>query len=425
MAIDHRAPSRRGGWISAVVAAGCAAGLALDAFASTPDDMAPWLFRPAPKGDLTPDGPVGSDLADAPAPWLMRMPTLAEYYLVTDFVAEVRVAVEDVFAPENLITIGYYSERYQRLRLEARLAVLELAMNEVAAPVAPDADPIMPVVSADADVDQRADFSALHRQYQLLSERWDVLVQERDSLEAQVAALTGALEASDRAHDELTYRLSLWTIDDINAAQDVIAMTGLDVELMLLRLAASQPAVSRGGPYLAASAAPVVSAQDESTAALGSHIERWDGLRQLLRMLPLGQPMDEYKLTSGYGHRIDPINGRDAYHSGLDFVGPMRTPIRTTAPGVVAFADWRTGYGRLVIIDHGLGITTRYAHLSGILVEAGDVVDYRQPIGLLGSSGRSTGPHLHYEVRLDGVAGDPMMFLDAGRYVFKAQAEAE
>ena len=77
----------------------------------------------------------------------------------------------------------------------------------------------------------------------------------------------------------------------------------------------------------------------------------------------------------------------------------------------------------LVIIDHGLGITTRYAHLSGILVEAGDVVDYRQPIGLLGSSGRSTGPHLHYEVRLDGVAGDPMLFLDAGRYVFKAQAE--
>jgi len=93
--------------------------------------------------------------------------------------------------------------------------------------------------------------------------------------------------------------------------------------------------------------------------------------------------------------------------------------VLATAPGRVVFAGWSGGYGRMVEIDHGLGIHTRYAHLMQIDVEVGDTVDYRQDIGLLGSSGRSTGPHCHYEVRVDGRPYDPMNFLKAGKYMFK------
>ena len=209
-------------------------------------------------------------------------------------------------------------------------------------------------------------------------------------------------------------------MNDIAAAENVIARTGLDTDVMLLRLAESQRDDGRGGPYVPVSASLDPETDDPSLQALGSHVERWDGLRQLLLQLPLAEPMDEFRSTSGFGVRVDPINGRHAYHAGLDFAGPMGTTIRVTSPGVVVHAGVKGGYGRMVEIDHGLGIHTRYAHLSAILVEVGDEVGYRAPIGRLGNSGRSTGPHLHYEIHLDGEQIDPAPFIDAGRYVFKA-----
>ena len=246
--------------------------------------------------------------------------------------------------------------------------------------------------------------------------------EEIAALQAEVAALRSALAEAERAKEALAYRLSLWTMTDISAAEDVIARTTLDPDVMLLRLAADQEAPSiGGGPFLPlSSAVPGELYGDASLQALDTHVGRWDGLRQLLLQLPLSEPMDEFRTTSRFGERIDPINGRHAFHAGLDFAGPMRATVRATAPGVVVWADYKGGYGRMVEVDHGLGITTRYAHLSSILVEVGDTVSYREPVGLLGSSGRSTGPHLHYEVRLDGEPIDPAPFVDAGRYVFKA-----
>jgi murein DD-endopeptidase MepM/ murein hydrolase activator NlpD len=152
---------------------------------------------------------------------------------------------------------------------------------------------------------------------------------------------------------------------------------------------------------------------------LDERLNRWSALRILLVSLPLTAPVDQYRISSSYGARTDPVNGRKAKHRAVDFAAPSGASIYATAPGKIVFAGWRGRYGRTIEIDHGHGIRTRYAHLRKILVKVGDEVDHRQKIGLVGSSGRSTGPHVHYEVRYKNQARNPMKFLKAGKYVFK------
>ncbi len=135
--------------------------------------------------------------------------------------------------------------------------------------------------------------------------------------------------------------------------------------------------------------------------------------------MPLSLPVDHYRTTSRFGTRIDPVNKKRSMHDGLDMAGAVNTSVYAPAPGTVVYSGVKGGYGKFVEIDHGYGIVTRYAHLNKNLVEVGDIVDHRQRIALLGNSGRSTGPHLHYEVRFDGRPMDPLKFIKAGRYVFK------
>lgn len=133
--------------------------------------------------------------------------------------------------------------------------------------------------------------------------------------------------------------------------------------------------------------------------------------------LPLARPTTDTTRASGFGVRIDPFTGRPAFHPGLDFAGPMMTPVYSTAPGVVSFTGVRTGYGNTVEIDHGHGLKTRFAHLAAISVTVGQRVGVHQRIGGIGSTGRSTGPHLHYEVWVDGRPQNPERFVRAGDYV--------
>ncbi len=136
--------------------------------------------------------------------------------------------------------------------------------------------------------------------------------------------------------------------------------------------------------------------------------------RAILRAIPVGRPLGErYDLSSGFGTRLDPFTRSPALHSGLDFRAPTGTPVRAVAAGKVLEAGPNGGYGRMVEIDHGFGLTTRYAHLSSISVEEGATIEKGSVIGHVGSSGRSTGPHLHYEVRIDDDAADPMRFVRA------------
>jgi murein DD-endopeptidase MepM/ murein hydrolase activator NlpD len=143
---------------------------------------------------------------------------------------------------------------------------------------------------------------------------------------------------------------------------------------------------------------------------LADGLERWNGLRRLNDVLPLGKPVNS-RVTSEYGTRNDPFTGKPKKHRGIDFAGKIGTELLAVAPGRVVSAGERVGYGTTVEIDHGLGFTTLYAHLSQILVSRGDWVRPGTVIGLVGSSGRSTGPHLHYEIRYKGAPFDPTKFI--------------
>ncbi|HUB86047.1 MAG TPA: M23 family metallopeptidase [Rhizomicrobium sp.] len=157
----------------------------------------------------------------------------------------------------------------------------------------------------------------------------------------------------------------------------------------------------------------------EAYVSAGAHAQELDELFAGIRHVPLTTPVhgSQYEITSGFGPRIDPFTHHVGFHPGIDFAGPWGSPIAATAPGTVVFAGPRGGYGNMVEIDHGYGIHTRYGHMSAILVTVGTKVSKGTPIGRLGSTGRSTGPHVHYEVWLADVVRDPSRFIEAGRHV--------
>ena len=150
---------------------------------------------------------------------------------------------------------------------------------------------------------------------------------------------------------------------------------------------------------------------DEKYQKLANDITLWNGLNKLKKILPLGAPVRDVHVTSKYGTRTDPFTGTPKHHKGIDFAGKIGTELMAVAPGRVVSAGERVGYGTTVEIDHGLGFTTLYAHLSKINVSRGDWVRPGTVVGLGGSSGRSTGPHLHYEIRYKGTPFDPEKFV--------------
>ena len=131
--------------------------------------------------------------------------------------------------------------------------------------------------------------------------------------------------------------------------------------------------------------------------------------------MPVRKPLPgDLEVSSGFGVRRDPFLGRPAMHTGLDLRGDIGEPVRATADGKVEIAGWDGGYGNMVEIDHGHGLSTRFGHLSKIEVKVGQKVHIGDVIGRIGSTGRSTGPHLHYETRINGEPVDPQKFLRAG-----------
>jgi murein DD-endopeptidase MepM/ murein hydrolase activator NlpD len=178
----------------------------------------------------------------------------------------------------------------------------------------------------------------------------------------------------------------------------------------------TEPDAAMGGPLFPPRQPTLAEAFENGLSAAEQQMSLAVGLRRVTRQLPLARPLGaQFDITSGFGTRVDPFTRGYAMHSGIDFRAPTGTHVRVTAPGRVAEAGTSGGYGRMVEVDHGNGISTRYAHLSVILVKEGDAVAAGAVIGQVGSTGRSTGPHLHYEVRIDEDAADPMRFLRAVR----------
>jgi murein DD-endopeptidase MepM/ murein hydrolase activator NlpD len=250
-----------------------------------------------------------------------------------------------------------------------------------------------------------------------------------DAAEAQLAEISQQRDAGERVEMGLRWRLTKleselqakdnvgaqvwlqdWALERSQALEALFMQTGMDLDLLIAR--AGEAEHGQGGPFQLAGAEAGDQASDDK---ITNDIQRLVALQALARRLPLGSPIDHYSLTSAFGKRSDPITGELAFHGGLDFGAAPNSKIRATAPGVVIHAGPLGPYGNTVEIDHGMGVTTRFGHMKSVKVEEGQTVSFRDVIGIIGSTGRSTGRHLHYEVRLDGEAYDPSKFLDTGR----------
>ena len=197
--------------------------------------------------------------------------------------------------------------------------------------------------------------------------------------------------------------------------RSALGEAGLAPEKLLL----PQGSAATGGPFIPLKVDPSRSPFDREYANLQDAIVGFEKLRRLLPHLPLRGPLNgNPDMTSSFGVRMDPFLGRPAMHAGIDFREDYGTPVHATAAGKVVSAGPSGGYGNMVEIDHGNGLSTRYGHMSAILVSEGDAVGAGGVIGKLGSTGRSTGPHLHYETRVDDEAVDPLRFLRAGKSLF-------
>jgi murein DD-endopeptidase MepM/ murein hydrolase activator NlpD len=208
-------------------------------------------------------------------------------------------------------------------------------------------------------------------------------------------------------------------VGDVEKYALIVKGAGLPVADASLDETHTSP-VGEGGPMRSG---PLDMRFEQEFGALEDAFDRLDGLTTTLSRVPLVTPIASgfYSSTSGFGNRIDPFSGRYAFHSGADLASAQGTSVLASAAGVVVAAERHGAYGNMVEISHGYGIRTRYGHLQTILVRNGQAVQFHQKIGTVGSTGRSTGPHLHYEIWVNGVARDPTKFFDAGRRVYLRQ----
>ncbi|RDJ21338.1 M23 family peptidase [Bosea caraganae] len=229
-----------------------------------------------------------------------------------------------------------------------------------------------------------------------------------DRVDRSIARTADAQLAALRQMDE-----SL--ADSQKTIRGALAETGIDAEKLAASVAAPATKGGVGGPFVPfkidASAGPF----EASLSALQPRISSVVRLRGLIEQLPLRKPMQgEVDMTSNYGYRVDPFTRSPAMHTGIDFRAETGSPVRATAPGKVVTAEYTGGYGNMVEIEHAGGVSTRYAHMSAILVSPGQAVSTGTVVGKVGTTGRSTGPHLHYETRINEEPLDPTRFLRAG-----------
>lgn len=305
-----------------------------------------------------------------------------------------------------------------REALEAEIADLERTLDETQLNVAALEDKLDATRASKAELERR--IATVQQALATVIGQRNALQTARTELSGRVDELENRLVAMQASQEVLVSKIVERTRNGVEEVEKTLAMTGLDVEMMLQR--AYLELSAQGGPFVPALALPRDALTEKLMASvvhLDVEVERWERLQYILKTLPLTAPVDHYTIGSKFGMRTDPFNGKLALHEGIDLAGGLRSPVLATAPGRVVKAGWEGSYGRMVEIDHGLGIRTRYAHLQAIEVKVGDPVYFRQRVGLLGSSGRSTGPHVHYEVLVNGKPVDPMNFLKAGRYVFK------
>lgn len=254
--------------------------------------------------------------------------------------------------------------------------------------------------------------TALVRDLALLQDRLSVTRSERQRLRRQQQELARRVRAFEfelaqvrLQQDRHARHVAHWVEGRLAAVEGLLGDTGLDARRLLERLDGR----AQGGPLEALDAEP------GGGLPADEDLYRLERAQRLLASLPLAPPLAAAQRSSGFGARRDPITGKRAMHHGLDFRAAEGAIVRSPAAGRVTYAGRNGAYGIMVEIDHGIGVTTRYGHLAKARVEAGQHVPIRAALGEVGSTGRSTGPHLHYEVRVDNIPLDPEPLLRAGQ----------
>ncbi len=230
------------------------------------------------------------------------------------------------------------------------------------------------------------------------------------------AARLAAVEARQVALAEHLTRIALSRSQKAAAA---IREFGLDPKSLT-----TEAQSAMGGPFIPFFGKKEKPVRDPRFTKMFAALEQMEVMERALAGIPTSMPASVMLMSSGFGYRSDPFTGAGAMHSGLDFKGPIGTEILAAADGVVTFAGWQGGYGNCIEITHANGLVTRYAHLSGIDITLGQGVRRGLQIGRMGSTGRSTGSHLHFEVRMNGQAINPLKFLEANPDVLEIQAVA-
>lgn len=241
-----------------------------------------------------------------------------------------------------------------------------------------------------------------------------------DVVTAGVLAPFAALERKQLA---LVDKAAATAETRLKDAEALIGRLGLNPNRFVAQSSGRFTRVGVGGPYIPAGEAEAAGA-DPRFAELFVNWQRVEQLENAMESLPAFVPARSFTTTSSFGIRYDPFNGGRASHTGLDMAGAHGEPIYAAAAGRVVRAERFGGYGNCIDVDHGRGIITRYGHLSSINVRVGDKVAVGEKIGGMGSTGRSTGTHLHYEVRIDGQAVNPRPFIEASNYLLAFQKES-
>ena len=228
-----------------------------------------------------------------------------------------------------------------------------------------------------------------------------------DKAELLLKSVDHSLTGIESLQTQQMQKLSNTAYKSADTIMEALAATGVKPVL-------DDETAGTGGPLLLASTNPT-SGFDTKFADLDDAVQRLESAKSLAKSVPIANPVPGMPVSSPFGSRTDPLLGMMAFHSGMDFRAISGSSVHATASGTVTAADYTGGYGNMVEIDHGHGLSTRYGHMSQILVSVGEHVTLGETIGKVGSTGRSTGPHLHYEVRRNGSAVNPVGYLAIGR----------
>jgi len=348
-------------------------------------------------------------------------------YAYEDRIAELRARVDRTTSRQLLDQEQFDQKLDQIMRrqttLESRATALgampdSSVTGSIRAPSRGPAATDLPASPKPSPISDTVIFVAPPDREARLDSRAPVVAKPPSNQFAKVQGMDNVLVRLQTSLDQIERRqmAALSSVED-GMESRVRRMRGVftDLGLDMAQLEAATPRTGIGGPFVPVKLSPDAGPFERQLYRINVTRAQVERLNRTLALVPYRKPVvGEVEFTSGFGVRSDPFLGRPAMHTGLDFRAASGDPVRATANGKVVSSGWAGGYGRMVEIDHGNGLSTRYGHLSEINVKIGDPIKIGQVIGAVGSTGRSTGPHLHYETRIDGDAVDPQKFLRAG-----------